>query len=120
MTQSIYDKFDAATRAFEAYALLRDGKPVGRIVIKFGNAATAYVQVWGAPMATGGATVYGYDKASSAVMAAICNMAEGPSEVDVSAWDAFGALRAVEANWRGGTDYCHALEAAGFTLAVVM
>ena len=43
----IYDKFDAATRAFEAYAILRDGKPVGRIVIKFGNAATAYVQVWG-------------------------------------------------------------------------
>ena len=49
MTQ-IYDQFDSATRGISAVALIRDGRSVGRVVLKFGNAATAYVQLWGATM----------------------------------------------------------------------
>lgn len=119
MTQ-IYEKFDKATGSFTAQALLRDGKPVGRIVVKFGAAATAFVQIWGAPMTTARATGYGYDKASAAVMAAIDRMREWPTEQDIEAWQAFEAIGIMQREWNGGTRYTTALEAAGFTVCNVI
>jgi len=113
-----YKKFDAATGNFSAYALLFDGKPVGRIVVKFGAAATTYVQIWGAPMATARATGYGYDKATQAVMDAIGRLQNDDCPVDEC--KAFDRIRAVAAQWEGGTRYQTALEQAGFTLATVI
>ena len=113
-----YGKFDTATRDISAYALLLDGKPVGRIVIKFGAAATAYVQIWGAPMATARATGYGYDKATQAVMDAIGRLQNDDCPVDE--YKAFDRIRAVAAQWKGGARYQTALENAGFTLATVI
>ena len=101
--KDIYDKFDAATRDMTAQALLMDGKAVGRIVIKFGAAATAYVQIWGAPMATGRATGYGYDKASAAVMAAIRAFPSAPSERDLLASKAHRAIYLAADTWDGGS-----------------
>lgn len=115
-----YDRFDAATRNFTAQALLFDGKPVGRIVIKFGNAATAYVQIWGASMSSGRATGYGYDKATHAVMAAIDAMPDAPDIADKLASDAHKRLWDVADQWDGGTRYSNALEQAGFTIANVI
>ena len=117
---NIYSKFDAATRDFTAQALLFNGQPVGRIVIKFGNAATAFVQIWGSPMATARATGYGYDKASQAVMDAIGKLKKDDfpiSQPECKAWD---RIRAVAADWKGGTRYASALEGAGFTIANVI
>lgn len=116
----IYSKFDAATREVTAQALLFNGQPVGRIVIKYGNAATAFVQIWGAPMATARATGYGYDKASAAVMDAIGKLAETPDERDAIACQAFERIKRIASDWKGGTRYASALEAAGFTIANVI
>lgn len=116
----IYKKFDSATQNYTAQALLYDGKPVGRIVIKFGNAATAFVQIWGAPMATARATGHGYDKASAAVMAAISALPAAPDERDTDASAAHKALWLVADGWKGGTRYTTALESAGFTVANVI
>lgn len=116
----IYEKFDKATAQFEACALLREGKPVGRVVIKYGNAATAFVQIWGAPMATGRATGYGYDKGSAAVMAAIDNLTVQPDRCDEEATAAFAAIIAAAQSWDGGTRWRNVLKAAGFTIAGVI
>lgn len=119
MTQ-IYEKFDAATRNITAQALLFDGKPVGRIVIKHGAAATAYVQVWGASMASARATGYGYDKASAAVMSAILALPDAPDKADSLASDAHRKLVVAADYWNGGTRYATALENVGFTVCNVI
>lgn len=116
-----YDKFDRATRDFTACALLWQDVPVGRVVIKFGNAATAYVQIWGAPMATGRATGYGYDKASAAVMAAIARLDQAPSyPADSPECHTYNMVRNAVATWNGGTRWDDVLRAAGFTIANVI
>lgn len=121
MTDSrIYSRFDAATRNMTAQALLFDGKPVGRIVIKFGNAATAYVQIWGSSMAIGRATGYGYDKASAAVMAAIEGMNRDDWPQDDVQSRAFARLQETRSSWDGGTRYANALESAGLTVCNVI
>ena len=120
MTDSSYSKFDTAFRNVSAYALIFGGEPVGRVVVKYGNAATAYVQVWGAPMATARATGYGYDKESHAVIDAIKRF--DPSEAPAHAHGALAWMRArstAEA-WNGSTHWHDALEAAGFTVATVI
>jgi len=117
---NIYTRFDRATSDITAIALLRNGKPVGRIVIKYGAAATAYVQIWGAPMATARATGGGYDKATAAVMSAVERMTDRPNKRDTVATAAFDAIRAVASEWDGGTRYTSALVAAGFMLALVV
>lgn len=120
MTDTIYSKFDAAFRNVSAYALIFNGKAVGRVVVKYGNAATAYVQIWGAPMATARATGYGYDKTSQAVMGAFKRL--DPSEAPTDSIDALAWMRArstAEA-WSGSTNWRNALEAAGFTVATVI
>ena len=114
---NIYEKFDKATGNITAQILLINGKPVGRIVVKFGAAATAYVQIWGAPMAMGRATGYGYDKASAAVMAAIDGLTVQPDKSDALHFEAYQMLLQCARNWNGGTRYTNALEASGFTVA---
>jgi hypothetical protein len=120
MTESIYTKFDRSFGNVTAQALLLDGKPVGRIVIKYGNAATAYVQVWGASMATARATGYGYDKGSAAVMEAIRKLPDAPDPADTLASEAQWRLRLVADGWDGGTRYANVIEAAGFTICNVI
>lgn len=70
----IYEQFDAATRNICAYAILKDGEPIGRVVLKYPKDGAgrlyAYVQVYGAPMVRGWAGGYGYDKATAAVSGA--------------------------------------------------
>lgn len=119
MTQT-YERFDAATRNIIAQALLFDGKPVGRIVIKHGAAATAYVQIWGASMASARATGYGYDKATQAVMSAILALPDAPDKADSLASHAHRAAWLVADQWDGGTRYATALENAGFTVCNVI
>lgn len=116
----IYEKFDKATGNISAYALLWQGKPVGRIVIKFGAAATAYVQIWGAPMSSARATGYGYDKVSVAVMAAIARMNDWPSGQDEPALLAFARLQEARTHWNGSTRFTDAIERAGLTIANVI
>lgn len=115
-----YSKFDAATRNMTAQALLLDGKAVGRIVIKHGAAATAYVQIWGAPMATARATGYGYDKATQAVMSAIGRFDPSEAPQDSPCALAWMRIRSMAKAWDGGTRYASALEAAGFTVCNVI
>lgn len=119
MTQ-VYERFDAATRNITAQALLFQGKPVGRIIIKHGASATAYVQIWGSSMATARATGYGYDKATQAVMDAIGRLdaSEPPSDsINALAWM---RIRSCAQSWQGGTRYATALEQAGFTVCNVI
>lgn len=115
-----YKRFDAATRDFSAHTLLLDGEPVGRIIIKFGASATAYVQIWGSSMSTARATGYGYDKATWAVMSAIGKLSGDDFPVNQPECKAFDKIRAIAMNWNGGTRYQNALEQAGFTLATVI
>jgi hypothetical protein len=115
----IYEKFDRATGNMTACALLLDGKPVGRVVIKFGAAATAFVHIWGAEMVSARATGYGYDKASAAVLSALSRLAvvsPPADEHNARAWNM--AIEASKA--RDGAGWATALEDAGFTLANVM
>jgi hypothetical protein len=114
----IHDKFDRATGNISAYALLWEGKPVGRLVIKFGAAATAYVQIWGAEMVSCRATGYGYDNATAAVMGALARLAsvDAPQGNEAPFVALLDGLRA----WDGGTSYPNAIEAAGFVLARVI
>ena len=122
MTQ-IYDQFDSATRGISAVALIRDGRSVGRVVLKFGNAATAYVQLWGATMTRGRATGYGYDKASAAVgdaarrLLALLLSGEDGGQIDPATISAFA--EAFDQG-REGRSWQSALEHAGFTLAIVI
>lgn len=116
----VYEKFDKATARLSAYALIRDGKPIGRVVIKFGNAATAFVQIWGAPMATYRATGYGYDKASAAVWGAVDRLTDWPPLDDSGAYDAFYRLHQVAQSRNSGASWRSELEKAGFTLARVI
>lgn len=118
---SIYQQFDKATANFTAAALILNGKVAGRVVIKYGAAATAYVQVWGVEMASGRATGYGYDKATAAVDAAVAKLrlVKAP-EHDVEAQAALAALLSAFNTRDDGTRYTSRLEAAGFTLANVI
>ena len=119
----VYKQFDKATSQFTAQALLLNGEPVGRIIVKFGNAATAYVQLWGAPMASARATGYGYDKASAAIMSAIKRMCADeylPHDDDKTACEAHAKLTACAIMWDGGTRYTNAIETAGLTVTNVI
>jgi hypothetical protein len=117
----IYAAFDKATNSFSASALILNGKVAGRIVIKFGAAATAYVQVWGVEMASGRATGYGYDKASAAVEAAVAKLRlDKANERDDEGRAALAALLSAFSTRDDGARYTSRLEAAGFTLANVI
>jgi len=115
----IYDQFDAATRSITAAALLLGGDNVGRIVIKFGAAATAYVQIWGTEMTSGRATGGGYDKASAAVLNAVAKLPIDVGHNDTAA-AGLKALRNAFANASSGTGWDRALRDGGFVVAAVI
>jgi hypothetical protein len=114
----VYDRFDAATRNISAYAFLLDGKPAGRVVLKHGNAVTAFFQVWGAEMATGRAGGGGYDRGTAAVLGAVAKL---PTEVahDPHASEALRRIRDAFAKGRDGSRWTSTIEDAGFVLANV-
>lgn len=114
----VYDRFDAATRSFRAWALLRDGKPVGRVVVKFGNAATAYVHLTGSQMATGRATGGGYDKESAAVRGAIAKL--DPSIADEARGALIERLKVRNEGAGTGENWTTLVVDAGFQLAAVI
>jgi hypothetical protein len=70
----IYDDFDRAFGKISAYAVLRDGKAVGRVAMKHGNQVTAYFQLWGAPMQKGIARGGNYDRATAAIESAAAKL----------------------------------------------
>lgn len=115
---TIYDRFDAATRNISAYAILKDGHHVANIVLKYGNAVTAYVHYLGLEMTAGRACGGGYDRASAAVIDAARKTKGGdraPKSTQL-AGDAFvGAL--IEGPESAG--WHHNLAAAGFTVCNV-
>lgn len=115
----IYDRFDKATREFTAVALVLDGQAVGRIVIKHGAAATAYVQIWGAEMACGRATGYGYDKQSAAVIDAVRRLPESTAS-DATWRTAAEKIKAAFADGRDGERWTRRLEAVGFAVCNVI
>lgn len=121
ITATTYAFFDRAFANISAYAILKDGKPVGRVVIKYGAGVTAYVQAWLQPMARGQARGGGYDRATAAVQAAAAKLSpdmeyprEGrdPSEL--------AAIKAALTAGNGGTRWQSLLEDAGYTLALVV
>ena len=115
---NIYDRFDAATKSFTACAILRDGHPVGRVVIKFGAAATAFVHLTGSQMASGKASGGGYDKASASVRSAIAKLDRSIDD-DMRA-ALIGTLQDANANEYEGSDWTTVFARAGFTIANVI
>jgi hypothetical protein len=115
-TMDVYEKFDAAFRGISAYAILRDGKPVGRVAIKHGGRCTVYLQAWGAPMVTAYAGGGGYDRATAAMEKAASLLA---CDVD-AAWPAVQAVKDAILSGRDGYRWTSRLEAAGFTIANVI
>lgn len=70
----IYDQHKAAFKGISAYVILRDGKFVGNVSIKFppggGGRLWAYAHIYGGEMARGFAGGGGYDKRTAAVAGA--------------------------------------------------
>jgi len=118
----IYTQFDKATVSLTAAALVLDGEAVGRVVVKYGAAATAYVQVWGAAMAKGRATGYGYDKTTAAIADAVRHLIlASVSAGDTQAHDAMTrVLSAFADGGAGGERWDTRLRAAGFTVCNVI
>lgn len=118
----IYEQFDKATSNLTAVALIYNGRPAGRIVLKFSAATTAYVQIWGVEMTSGRATGGGYDKGTAAVAAAVAKTAKAAmcSDIPASAANAFAALRAAFDGPDDGRRWEPRLEGAGFTIARVV
>lgn len=116
----IYAQFDAATRNLEAYAILKDGDMVGRVVFRHGNQCTCFAQLWGLSMARGWARGYGYDKASAAFEAAASRIHATdlvtPLPRDLTHLEAWHrAVKGQEGdNWR------RRLEAEGYTVIGVL
>ena len=72
MTANIYDTFDKAFSKVNAYALLHDGAPIGRLCVKHGEGtSTAFLQIWGARMVKARSRGYGYDRRGAACASAI-------------------------------------------------
>lgn len=120
MTNPVYSHFESAFRGVSAYAVLRDGKPVGRVVIKYGAAATAYVQAWTQPMCKGQARGGGYDRASAAVQAAAAKLYNGDALPCPDGLAVMEAMKAALIDGRDGVTWTRQLEAAGFVLALVI
>ena len=110
-----HDAFDKAIGDLRAYAIAWEGEIIGRIIFRFGNAATCYAQVWGNEMTTGRATGYGYDKASTAFCKAAERMlaADAESGEHVNRWKACAAARE-------GQQWDARLRSAGYVVQHVM
>lgn len=114
-----YIQFDKASKTLSAYAVLKDGQFIGRVVFKHGQMRTyCYAQVWGAPMARGSANGYGYDKSSAACEAAVAKLFIGAnpptSNAHVEAW------KVAVTPQSGGLNWQRRLEDAGYTICGVV
>jgi hypothetical protein len=130
----IYDQFDAATRRIGAYALLREGRYAGKIVLHYpadgAGRLHAYVQVFGCTMVRAHASGYGYDKGTAAVYYAAKKIGvEARRIYETEAADARHAtplivrqdLAAVDNGMKsdGGEDWKRQMENAGFQVLTV-
>lgn len=120
MTNPVHTQFDSAFRGVSAYAILRDGKPVGRVIIKYNTAVSAYVQAWTQPMVKGQAWGGGYDRASAAVQAAAVKLASDGVLACPDGLAVMDAMKAALTDGRDGVTWTRKLEDAGFVLALVI
>lgn len=117
---AIYDQHSAAFANVSAFVILKDGKKVATVALKFPRDGAgrlyAYVHWLGLEMVRGFAGGYGYDKRSAAVADALGKMPV-LYPVDrglggLSGYDNFrGARLAMDSD-----DWTRALERAGFTV----
>ena len=115
---ALYKKFDAFTGPYSASVILKDGKAVGRVIMKHLEATTCWVQVWGYEPACGRATGYGYDKATGAFEKACARLHTGTDDRDRAARQWMEEIKAACKN--NGRTWRAALEEAGFTLAIAV
>lgn len=111
----VYKKFDAAVGALSAYAITKDGKQIGRIVFKFGNAVTCYAQVWGQAMQFGIARGGNYDRATAAWEAACAKFTNSRCDPFVTDW-----IKQSRTKEFDGIGWQHRLENAGYTVQHVL
>lgn len=102
-----------------ALAIVKDGQAIGRIIIKPGRDGaarlTAYVQVWGAPMAKGYSNGYGYDKRGAALSSALCKL-DGSDALDLAAIGHIVDFRAIGQKHDQFDAISNALSDAGYQL----
>ena len=120
MTNPVHTQFDSAFRGVSAYAILRDSRPVGRVVIKYNTAVSAYVQAWTQPMAKGQSWGGGYDRTSAAVQAAAAKLASDGVLACPDGLAVMEAMKAALLNGRDGMTWTRQLEDAGFVVARVI
>jgi hypothetical protein len=121
----IYDQFDRAFAKVSAWAILKDGKAVGRVAVKYTRdgmgRATFYLQSWGLPMVKGSAAGTGYDKTSAAAYRAAIALRKAsdanPDNPDNRHGPEIAAALILSPD---GQRWCNALEAAGFDVATVI
>lgn len=122
MTNKSRLEFDRLFANQSAYVIAVDGFTVGRIVFRFGMAATVYVQLWGSDMVKGRAGGGGYDKQTMAIEFA-CEKLRKLSPDDFNNDAALGnSLKFISAikNAPDGTEWRHRLEKAGFTIHIAI
>jgi hypothetical protein len=119
-----YTAFDKATGYMTAFAILKGGEAVGRVIIRPGRDGaarlTAYAQVWGAPMVEGYASGYGYDKRGKALSSALQKLQGQGLTQDPKALNALAAFRLIGGDHDQFESIRHAFEKAGYTLANVL
>lgn len=89
--QDTYDKHKRAFPSVSAYVIVKDGKQVGKVAIKYGARLQAYVHLHGAPMSYGSAGGGGYDKTSAAIIEAIERHSRDAYAPDLARIDAIKA-----------------------------
>lgn len=86
---SVYDYFDKHTADISAYAILKDGACVGRVVYRYPRDGMGrlycYLQFWGERMTRGYASGCGYDKHTAAFLDALCDLPENNGNPDAAA-----------------------------------
>ena len=120
MSNDAYTRFDTATKNISARALVLDGHPVGRVVMKHGAALRAFVQLWGGSIVEGRATGGNYDRATAAIEAAAQKIA-GQEQTRDPIWkDARERFCATIAGMKDGERWESALERAGWIVVNVI
>jgi hypothetical protein len=73
----IYKHHNNAFKNIKAGALVKDGKQLGTLAFKHGaSRVTCYLHLFGTPMVSGSAGGYGYDKTTTAFVAACSRTVE--------------------------------------------
>lgn len=115
----IYEQHEKAFNRVSAFVVMRDGKRVATVAIKFpadgAGRLWAYVHWLGVPMVRGYANGYGYDKRTAAVStcaAKVMTLAKKEPRSDLDSPADFCAAIAKDS----GDDWTRSLEKAGFTV----